>query len=58
MTMICRNMTNEGSGQTFDQLWFLIAPKMTETNGFIALNWHRQGMPSRRGAAQPAVCQA
>jgi len=38
-----QQVTDEGSGQAFDQLRFFIAASMTEGGGFFALNWLRQG---------------
>jgi len=38
-----QQVTDEGSGQAFDQLRFFIAANMTEGGGFFALNWLRQG---------------
>ena len=52
-------MANERSRQSFDQLLFFIASKMTEGSGFFALKLAPAGAcPAAFTAAGPAVCQA
>jgi hypothetical protein len=50
-------MTDERNGQSFDQLWFFIGPKITEEDGFFALRLETAGACRTGEPARPAVCK-
>ena len=52
-----KEMTDERSGETFDQLWFFIGPKLTEGGGFFALQLETAGACRAGEPARPAVCK-
>ena len=55
--MAGQKMPDEGSGQTFDQLGFFIAAKMSEDDGFFALKLAPAGA-CRAAVKQPSLPSA